>query len=89
MASDEARSGGQGPALCRHATRKDQEVRSVYGNFWDGQTAITGASRGVGIAELLDHCYAPSPFAQLAERPAGPTTTRTPRPTTSITVDAT
>jgi hypothetical protein len=46
-------------------TPKDQEVRSLYGNFWDAETAITGASRGVGIAELLDYCYAPSPFAQL------------------------
>jgi hypothetical protein len=46
-------------------TPKDQEVRSLYGNFWDGETAITGASRGVGIAELLDYCHAPSPFAQL------------------------
>jgi predicted secreted hydrolase len=46
-------------------TPQDQEVRSLYGNFWDGETAISGASRGVGIAELLNYCYAPSPFAQL------------------------
>lgn len=47
-------------------TPKEQEVRSLYGNFWDGETAISGAARGVGIAELLNHCYGPSPFAQLA-----------------------
>ena len=46
-------------------TPKDQEVRSLSGNFWDGETAITGASRGVGIEELLDYCYAASTFAQL------------------------
>lgn len=46
-------------------TPKDQELRSLYGNFWDGETAITGASRGVGVGELLNYCYAPSPFAQL------------------------
>jgi predicted secreted hydrolase len=46
-------------------TPRSQEIRSLYGNFWDGETAITGASRGVGIAELLNYCYAPSPFAQL------------------------
>jgi hypothetical protein len=48
--------------LLRAASAQSQ---CLYGNFWDGETAITGASRGVGIAELLDYCYAPSPFAQL------------------------
>lgn len=46
-------------------TPRDQEVRSLYGSFWDGETAVTGAARGVGIAELLNLCYAPSPFAEL------------------------
>lgn len=46
-------------------TQKDQEVRSLYGNFWDGETTITGAGHGRGVAELLNYCYAPSPFAQL------------------------
>ncbi|MHB8693956.1 MAG: lipocalin family protein [Solirubrobacteraceae bacterium] len=46
-------------------TPKQQEVRSLYGNFWDGETTIAGSTRGRGIAELLNICYAPSPFAQL------------------------
>jgi predicted secreted hydrolase len=42
-----------------------QEVRSLFGNFWDGETRISGAGRGVGIAELLNYCYAPQPLEEL------------------------
>jgi predicted secreted hydrolase len=44
---------------------RDQEIRSFYGNLWDGETDISGAGRGVGIAELLNYCYLPQPLELL------------------------
>lgn len=52
-------------------TPADQEVRSLYGNFWDGETAVGGSTNGRGIAELLNYCYAPQPQTQIS-LPASP-----------------
>jgi predicted secreted hydrolase len=44
---------------------RDQEIRSFYPSLWDGETDITGAGRGLGIAELLNYCYLPQPLELL------------------------
>ena len=47
----------QGETFLLTPTVKHQEIRSLYGNFWDGDVDITGAGRGRGVAELLNYCY--------------------------------
>ncbi|MHB8695112.1 MAG: lipocalin family protein [Solirubrobacteraceae bacterium] len=62
-------SGWQLTVLGRHYTvtpvLKNQELRSVYPTFWDGETNITGGAQGQGVAELLNYCYAPQPLELL------------------------
>lgn len=37
----------------------NQEVRSLYGSYWDGDTTVTGGPGGDGVADLLNYCQVP------------------------------